>query len=66
MADAQTTGGYPIIATVIGPDLPLLAQLLPGDKVRFQPITPERAVTIARAQHAVLFDDAAEIIGAPI
>lgn len=66
MADAQTTGGYPILATVIGPDLSLLAQLLPGDKVRFQPITPERATIIARAQHAVLFDHTAEIIGAPI
>ncbi len=35
MADHQVTGGYPIIATVLSADLPLLAQLLPGDKVRF-------------------------------
>jgi len=35
MADAQPTGGYPIIAVVIGPDLPLAAQLLPGDTLRF-------------------------------
>jgi antagonist of KipI len=31
MADAPTTGGYPKIATVIGADLPKLAQLLPGE-----------------------------------
>lgn len=35
MADAQTIGGYPRIAHVITADLPLMAQLRPGDKVRF-------------------------------
>lgn len=35
MADAQTTGGYPVIAVVIGADLPLAAQLLPNDRLRF-------------------------------
>lgn len=35
MADAQTTGGYPVIAVVIGADLPLAAQLLPGDRLTF-------------------------------
>ena len=33
MADRQTIGGYAKIATVASFDLPLLAQLLPGDKV---------------------------------
>ena len=47
MADHQTTGGYPKIATVIRADLPLLAQCLPGDRVRF------RAVSIAEAQKAL-------------
>jgi biotin-dependent carboxylase-like uncharacterized protein len=37
-ADAPTTGGYPKIATIVGADLPLLAQLVPGDgRVRFEP-----------------------------
>lgn len=36
LADHQTTGGYPKIATVIQADLPLVAQLMPGDSVRFQ------------------------------
>lgn len=35
MADHQTTGGYPRIAHVVGPDLPLLAQLGSNDKVGF-------------------------------
>ena len=39
MADAQTIGGYPQLAHVIGVDLPLLAQLRPGDTVRFQEVT---------------------------
>lgn len=44
LADHQTTGGYPKIATVVQADLPLLAQCLPGDVVRFQ------AVSVAEAQ----------------
>ncbi len=43
LADHQTTGGYPKIATVIRADLPLLAQLLPGDQVRFAAVTLEEA-----------------------
>lgn len=37
MADRQTTGGYPKIATVITADLPVAGQLAPGDWVRFAP-----------------------------
>jgi allophanate hydrolase subunit 2 len=36
MADRQTTGGYPQIAIVITADLPIAAQLAPGDAVRFE------------------------------
>jgi antagonist of KipI len=36
MADHQVTGGYPIIGVVAETDLPLIAQLLPGQKVRFR------------------------------
>jgi antagonist of KipI len=35
LADAQTTGGYPRIANVLDRDLDYLAQLVPGDQVRF-------------------------------
>lgn len=54
MADAQTTGGYPIIATVIGPDLPLAAQLLPGDTVRFAVCSLDDALVARRGlEHAL-------------
>jgi len=36
MADKQTVGGYPRIAEVISVDLPRLAQLMPGEAVRFE------------------------------
>lgn len=35
MADAQTTGGYLRLGNVITPDIDRLAQLKPGDEVRF-------------------------------
>ncbi|MFI5357702.1 MAG: biotin-dependent carboxyltransferase family protein [Opitutales bacterium] len=38
LADAQTIGGYPCAAHVIHVDLPLAAQLRPGDGVRFAAI----------------------------
>jgi antagonist of KipI len=44
MADRQTTGGYPKIATVIGADLPLAGQLAPGDWVSFAPCTRKEAI----------------------
>lgn len=43
MADHQTTGGYAKIATVISSDLPLLAQMKPGQKIRFEPVTLKAA-----------------------
>lgn len=46
LADGQTVGGYPKIATVIGADLPRLARRAPGDTLRF------RAVTVAEAETA--------------
>ena len=42
MADGPTTGGYPKIATVVTADLPLLAQLVPGEgEVRFEAVRIE-------------------------
>ena len=41
-ADGPTTGGYPKIATVLTADLPLLAQLVPGEgDVRFEAVRVE-------------------------
>jgi antagonist of KipI len=44
MADRGTTGGYPVIATVISADLPLAGQLAPGDRVRFSPCGLDEAL----------------------
>lgn len=46
MADRQTTGGYTKIATVISADLPLLAQMGPGDTIHFQEVTIEEGQDI--------------------
>jgi antagonist of KipI len=43
MADAQILGGYPQAAHVVTADLPLLAQLKPGDSLRFTEVTLEEA-----------------------
>jgi antagonist of KipI len=43
LADHQTTGGYPKIAEVAGADMPALAQLAPGARVRFARCSVEEA-----------------------
>lgn len=51
MADCQTSGGYPKIATVIGADLPRLGHARPGTILHFEAVTlPDAAV--ARKQQA--------------
>jgi biotin-dependent carboxylase-like uncharacterized protein len=37
LADHPVTGGYPVLAVVVTADLPVAAQLRPGDAVRFRP-----------------------------
>lgn len=41
MADHPTTGGYAKIGTVLSEDLPLMAQLGPGKRICFVPVTLE-------------------------
>ena len=48
MADRQTTGGYAKIATVISTDIPLFAQLRPGQKVQFEKTTVRKAQELIR------------------
>ena len=43
LADAQTIGGYPVIGHVIAADLPLVAQLRPGDSVHWREATIDEA-----------------------
>jgi antagonist of KipI len=55
MADRQTTGGYPQVAVVISADLPLAAQLAPGDRVEFELCSRTTAVAALREYRG--FDD---------
>jgi len=56
MADAQTTGGYPKIATVISADLPILGVRGAGCAVRFQSVSREEAEKIRRADYQELLN----------
>jgi antagonist of KipI len=59
LADAQTIGGYPQVATVVSVDLPLVAQLKPGDRVRFRRVTWDEAHRLLVAR-----DHALALLGA--
>jgi biotin-dependent carboxylase-like uncharacterized protein len=48
LADRQTTGGYPKIATVISADLPALGRIRVGTKIAFQEVTIEEALQLRR------------------
>ena len=48
LGDCQTIGGYPKIAHVITVDLPIAAQLWPGDLVRFQEVSLAEAQQLLR------------------
>lgn len=52
LADAQTAGGYPKIATVVTADLPRLAALRPGQGLRFAAVSVEEGERLARAAEA--------------
>jgi biotin-dependent carboxylase-like uncharacterized protein len=46
LADAQTTGGYPKIASVVSTDLDKLGQAKPSDKIRFKSVTLEESLDL--------------------
>lgn len=52
LADGQTAGGYPKIATVIGADLPRIANLRPGEALRFAAVDVTTGEALARAAEA--------------
>lgn len=54
MADRQTTGGYPRIATVITADLPVAGQLAPGDWVEFESCSHATAIEALRHREVAL------------
>jgi len=54
LADRQTTGGYPRIATVIGADIAAAGRLCSGMSVRFSEVSREEALHLLLAQQAWL------------
>lgn len=52
MADRQTTGGYPRIGEVATVDLPLVAQLKPGDRLRFRSVSLDEAQRLYLARES--------------
>jgi antagonist of KipI len=54
MADRQTTGGYPKIATVISADISVAGQLGPSDTITFTVCTPREALAALIAQERAL------------
>ena len=54
MADRQTSGGYPKIATVISADMSVAGQLGPGDAITFAVCTPREALAALISQERAL------------
>jgi len=52
MADHQTTGGYTMVATVIQADISIVAQRIPGERIRFRAVGLDEA----RASYRTLMD----------
>ncbi len=65
LADRQTTGGYPCIATVIGADIAAAGRLAAGMSIRFQEVSREEAVRTLGAQRAWLASLAKALKPAP-
>ena len=62
LADCQTVGGYPKIATVISADLPRLGHALPGQTLRFVEVDIEQALAARRDAVAALAEQLAAIV----
>lgn len=58
--DGPSLGGYAKIATVISPDLSVLAQLVPGDPVRFRAVDVDDAHDAHVAARALVTTDSVE------
>ena len=54
LADHGTTGGYPVIATVIAADIGKVAQRMPGESLRFHRVERDEALDALRAERQAL------------
>ena len=64
LADHQTTGGYPKIATVISADLPAAGRLKPGGPVRFAAVSVEAAEEAGRRLEKSIAQQAGDLAAA--
>ncbi len=64
LADHQTTGGYPKIATILSSDIDGLTQLRPGERLSFQAVDANEAISLVRA-HAQARNQFLEQISKP-
>lgn len=60
LAEHPTTGGYPVIATVISADWPLVGQARPGDTIHFRGVTMSEATRARRRLLGWLLPDKEE------
>ena len=65
LADRQTTGGYPVIASVIGADIAAAGRIAAGMSVRFKQVSREEALRRLEAQKAWLASLPASLKPAP-
>lgn len=61
LAGRGTAGGYPKLGIVISPDVGVLAQARPGDRIQFKPVDGQQAEEIYRLWWKKLLDD--DVIG---
>ena len=64
LADHQTTGGYPKIATILSCDTDGVSQLRPHDRLAFQAVDADESIRLARA-HAQSTQQFLEAVGIP-
>ncbi|MEI8145473.1 MAG: biotin-dependent carboxyltransferase family protein [Alphaproteobacteria bacterium] len=62
LADRQTTGGYPKIATIISSDLPRFGQQRPGGTVQFRAVSIQEATKAARDLATMMSDVKASLV----
>lgn len=65
LADRQTTGGYPKIATVVSADLPALGRKRPMSTVRFEAVSVDEAQALRRQQAHTMARLPAQLSAAP-
>lgn len=65
MAERQTAGGYPKIATVASIDLPRLAQVVSGRAIRFARVSQERAEELLIGERQALRGILANLVAKP-